>query len=119
MTDEAKFQAQQADQQHDQAAWQAQQQGQDQQPQTHNESRLQEIENSLANVQVSSELTQGSHGFGSPAGDIALPYLDKAFSQLNEYLTLKLPDGIAKTLVLAQIKYLYLLVRTAAQHALT
>lgn len=58
------------------------------------------------------------HGVGSPAGDVATQYLQKAEAAIQEYLKLKLKDGLTKTVLLAQLSYIFAIINTAVEHAL-
>ncbi len=81
------------------------------------EERIKELETLFDGVETSHTLKEEPRG--SPAGDKALPLLDKAFTVIEEYLTLKLGNSFGKAIVLTQVRYLYLLLRSTVEHALT
>lgn len=81
--------------------------------------RIKELEAKFADVEVSSSLTSGvDERRESQAGDVALQYLDKAFSVVEEYLSLKLGSSLLKPLVLTQVKFAFMLLRTVVAQAL-
>lgn len=80
------------------------------------EDRLKEIEGLFASVEV--DKGKLSAPLESPAGDAAVEFLDKQFTILNEWLSLKLKDGLVKTIVISQVNYLYAAIRAAVVYAL-
>lgn len=81
--------------------------------------KLAELEKRYEDVKVSQTFKGEPSKVGSPAGDAALEFLDKHFTVLEEWLTEKLREGFIKTLILRQLPYLYMLIRSAVEKALT
>lgn len=79
------------------------------------EEKIQELEAAFDALPVE---VKDHHGVGSPAGDIANQYLQKAEAAIQEYLSLKLKDGITKTVLLSQLTFLFAVINTAVEHAL-
>lgn len=69
------------------------------------EERLKALEASNADVAVSER-------YKGPIGDLGLEFLDKEFSKLEEWVNIRLKDGIYKTLILGQMDILYAIMRT-------
>lgn len=75
------------------------------------EEKLHELEKKNEDVEVSPT-------FASPAGDAATAFLDKQFTLIEEWVKLKLKDGITKTILLSQLEFIYQVVRAAVVRAL-
>jgi hypothetical protein len=82
-------------------------------------SDLAKLEKRYEDVKVSPSFKGETHGLSSLAGDKALEFIDKNFTVLEDYLKIVLKDGLVKTLILRQLPYFYLLLRSAVEKALS
>lgn len=71
------------------------------------EEKVAALEASVAEVQISPRFTP----VASPAGDKAVEFLDKAFSQIEEWIDLKIKDSRYKSLILTTLETAYVTVR--------
>lgn len=83
------------------------------------EEKVKDLEKEVEHVEVADKFKADSHRLSSPAGDAAGPFVDKVFTMLDEWLQAKLPAGIAKTVLIAQLSYIHALVKAAVIHALS
>lgn len=76
------------------------------------EDKLKALEESVKGKHVSDT-------FKSPAGDAALQFLDIKFTEIEEWVNLKLKDSRYKTLVISQLEMVFWICRTFVAKALT
>lgn len=73
----------------------------------------------LALLDAEVEDVEVSQSFGSPAGDTALLFLQKAFTKIETYLGIALPDTFYKPILLTQLKWIFRVLESAVEQALT